>query len=897
MDGRLRRVVEAVSDGEPIDWAAVRRRFADPKSGDYCTHLETVSAIGRLAPPRDAAHAEVREPPWVVCVLAVAAVQIALGIVGFLVYRPYSYINALRLLTVLAFAGVGLVLRQNRENVRARHLGAVFLLTSFGFSRAAYGTLVDAWEPSAGVASLLRTGFAVDAWSPYFIWQFVRRFPATVRFTTIDRTAIAFTNVVGAIGTALFAVNLWAVLTHPATGVAATFALNHEEGQRFSATLFALKLPALPLLVVRARSALADERRRVWFFVVAMIVGTAPMSLEVILEALIPSYTAFLRASDAALTVMVTMVVGPMLALPFVTAYAVLVHRLLEVRVAVRHGVRYLLARWTLAGLTATPFTLLAVHVYARRNDSIVAVVSDGRGIVLMAMVALGCTLLASRTFLMTVLDRWFDRRGIDRSSVLARAGERFRLVRTRSELVVVFTEAAESALNAPTSVYWFDERRGAYVPWDRSGPRLSAESALVTVLMQEPSLAVLRTDGTQSLARFLPALETRWLADSNACAIAPIRHAGAERPAALIAFGPRRDAIRYSRDDERFVAALASATGIALDNLRLKAEAVRDDEGNEFGTLCPRCRRVDEFVEGQRTCTCGGELQAASVPRQISGKFRVDSLLGAGGMGVVYLANDVVLHRPVALKTLPTVSAEAMTRLGREARTMAALSHPNLAMILGQESWRGTPILVCEYLPGGTLQQKIISAPLGVDETLMLGLTLLDALGYMHSHGVLHRDVKPSNVAFTIDNIPKLLDFGLTDLFELARSTSDATAPPWAVSQASGLAGTLAYLPPQAFDGAAPSAAFDLWALAVVLFESIVGRHPFASGSETTHNICRGKFVVPMGDTTPRVVSEFLRRALNPSADRQFHSARAMRDALMATRAASANEGPANAR
>src|SRR5262249_6919120 len=133
----------------------------------------------------------------------------------------------------------------------------------------------------------------------------------------------------------------------------------------------------------------------------------------------------------------------------------VLVHRLLEVRVAIRLGLHYLFAKWTLLVFTLMPFAFLASHVYVRRNDSVADVVSDRRGVMLAGLVGLGAMLLAGKTSLLRMLDRWFDRRGADRTAVLAQSGVALRLIRTRSELVACASEAAESALNASATIYF----------------------------------------------------------------------------------------------------------------------------------------------------------------------------------------------------------------------------------------------------------------------------------------------------------------------------------------------------------------------------------------------------------------------------------------------------------
>ena len=176
-ESQLESVAEAVSDGERVDWGTVRRRFAGEVPDDYLTNLEALSRLAEPGGGTGKVQEPVRDRLWVRILLAFAVVQIVLGIAGHLAYRPDSWVNVLRLLTIVTFAGVGLVLWRNRTNVRARYLGAVFLLYAFGFSRNPFGLLVEAWLPPSSIATLLAEGLAVDAWAAYFVWRFVQRLP------------------------------------------------------------------------------------------------------------------------------------------------------------------------------------------------------------------------------------------------------------------------------------------------------------------------------------------------------------------------------------------------------------------------------------------------------------------------------------------------------------------------------------------------------------------------------------------------------------------------------------------------------------------------------------------------------------------------------------------------
>ena len=160
-----------------------------------------------------------------------------------------------------------------------------------------------------------------------------------------------------------------------------------------------------------------------------------------------------------------------------------------------------------------------------------------------------------------------------------------------------------------------------------------------------------------------------------------------------------------------------------------------------------------------------GGTLIVSAAPHTLRGVYRFDRRLGSGGMGVVYLARDLNLDRPVAIKTLPSVTPEQAARLRVEARAMAAVHHPNLAVIHGVETWQGTPFLIQEFLPGGTLSDRLRGGPLAIDAALRLCGTIAEALDQLHSAGIIHRDVKPSNIGFTDRDVPKLFDFGLAKL------------------------------------------------------------------------------------------------------------------------------------
>jgi serine/threonine protein kinase len=185
--------------------------------------------------------------------------------------------------------------------------------------------------------------------------------------------------------------------------------------------------------------------------------------------------------------------------------------------------------------------------------------------------------------------------------------------------------------------------------------------------------------------------------------------------------------------------------------------------------------------------------------------------------MGTAYLARDLGLDRTVVIKALPRRSATTTRQLEGEARAMAKVTDYRLAMIFGVETWRGAPLLVMEYLAGGTLADRLRLGPAPYADMLQAGAILANGLQVLHDNRMLHRDIKPSNIAFTSEGLPKLLDFGLASFRD---STDESTE----------LAGTPLYLSPEAVQGGSPGPADDVWSLSLVLYEAIAGEHPFAS-------------------------------------------------------------------
>ena len=270
-------------------------------------------------------------------------------------------------------------------------------------------------------------------------------------------------------------------------------------------------------------------------------------------------------------------------------------------------------------------------------------------------------------------------------------------------------------------------------------------------------------------------------------------------------------------------------------------------------------------------------------MPVSVGERFRqyhVIERVGEGGMGVVYRARDTRLERDVALKFITHAAAldpERRDRLRREARALAALNHPNILTIYDIGDDDGLPFLVIEWVDGGALNASQLSRPLSMREFERIALPIADALGAAHDRGIVHRDVKPTNVLVSSDGRIKLADFGLAKFRDVGQ---DAT-------RSLGIVGTVAYMSPEQANGHDVGPASDVFSFGVLAYELLTGQRPFvgAGPGDVIAAIVSGRRA-PLAerrrDLPPRLVA-VIERCLAHEARDRFESGTTLAAAIRA--------------
>jgi tRNA A-37 threonylcarbamoyl transferase component Bud32 len=661
---------------------------------------------------------------------------------------------------------------------------------------------------------------------------------------------------------------------------------------------------------------LADvtERRRVRVLVMGMLVGLAS-GLPIVLffwsrSGVDLTHSLFGSPLFAAGTVL-------LLACPASFAYAILRHRLFDAGTVIRQGVQYALARQVLLSLVPALAVLLALDLLLH-SDLSVGDVLQARGWIYGAIAGVALLARFRRRVWLHQLDRHFFRERYDAQRLLHDVAHRSREAGDLADVASHVVNSIERALHPTCAAILMRAPRAAAFDTVASVEcaalmPLPSDSTVIGLLRLLKKPINLDPDEGGQLAQDLPDAEREILARAPIELLVPIAmHQQADarnaRCEALIALGPRRSEEPFSQEDYDLLSAVADSLAMVLDRETPARAVLSHAAGHATGHAsehatanlhvreCPECGACYDadidICEHDDVTTV-----ARALPRRLADRYRLDRRIASGGMGTVYEAFDQSLDRRVAAKVLlPELlhSQEAAKRFEREARLAASLTHPHIVTVhdFGVTS-SGSGFLVMERLEGGTLRARLARGlQFAPEDALRVLRGVASAVEFAHQRQLVHRDLKPENIflvrgtdALTMD-APKVLDFGLAralapSALVISSYQKSVISSHERLTQSGVLVGTLQYMPPEQLRGEEATAAWDLWALALIAYEMLTGTLPFSGHLGAA--AARGQdaaIAASLEGTLAAARETFVRAlALDPSA--RYPSASALVDAL----------------
>jgi eukaryotic-like serine/threonine-protein kinase len=687
-----------------------------------------------------------------------------------------------------------------------------------------------------------------------------------------------------------------------------------------------------------------DSRRRIKWVIAGAMIALIPFVLI---------HLVFIVAgigSDRTYFLGVPLVFLAMLCIPVSIGAAVWKDQLFDIRVLVRRGLQYLFARTALRALLVLPIALLLFSIFSNPNRTVAQVLTQGSGWVNVLLIGVIAATLYSRPRLKTWLDRRFFREDYQQEQVLLRLIDEVRQQDSLAEIAQLVSARVNSVLH-PTSLHVFYRERGdgefvstgsASEPSLQSGLSeqqtrvMDGDAAQRHLSPQEALLRML--DGSRLIHDFpsglrsglpsdgsdLPVDERSRLENLGVRLIVPITGTR-DRLVGVLLLGARMSDEPYSATDRRLLEGVAAQIGLVYENqhlrerVRLETDVRRDvlgrlaEQGVSLLKECPTCGACYDSTTDH--CAHDGAELILTLPveRTLDGKYRMERALGRGGFGAVYEATDLRLQRRVAAKLMMGSSfgnATALRRFEREARAAARIDHRHITRVYDYGAvGSGGAYLIMELVAGRTwraeLQRSVVIAPARSAEWFR---QLLEGLQFAHSMGVVHRDLKPENVMIVesaggsaeLKDEPndelKIMDFGLAKVLRGETGVTES------LTEAGAVMGTFGYMAPEVFTGGAVDERADIFAIGVMVVETLVGGRPFGGQTpqEILTKVLHSEYHLPGESNEIRALDAVVQRCLaKDPRDRYGSAAEVARDLVpsLARCAQLAPRGPVAAR
>jgi len=810
---------------------------------------------------------------------------------------PALWFYSHRLIYVLApacFFLMGLfVFLLKPDDKPALLLGLWFGALSNGFPAELY-MLLPAWLMWVVVASSLLRWFLVPLCLHFFLIfpersPLLRRFPRLASYLYVPYLLIFLPN------NAIYHV-LWAISPDRAVAFSQGFPLFFPT-QLLGFAYFAAGILSL---VFTYRRASLPSRRKVRVILAGTIAGFLPVFIWYAVTLLFGHTRVGVWMYSWALPAVLT----AMLLVPPAYAYAILRHRVIPVSLIIRRGFQYLLAKNVLRTLIALPVIGLILTTLANRDRTLSDILFRNSLYFYVTLMVAAAVSFLFRKRLNDWIDRKFFREQYNQETILRGLIEEVKKHDSLAEMSRLVSQKVESALH-PKRIYLFyrEEETGdlplGYSSGGTSGELRIPEEFRLLRLMEGQAAA---QEFPLPQKNDLPDIEREWLSGLGTRLIVPL--VGTDnRLAGLFLLGEKKSEVPYTARDRDLLEALAGQIALVYENSRLKERVYRErkikqevlgrfEEGRvNLMKECPRCGAC--FDSSVPSCTRDGSELTFSMPveRTVEGRYRLERLIGKGGMGAVYEATDLRLNRRVAIKILSGSmfgNREALRRFEREAQTSARLHHPNIITlydygVLGT----GGAYLVLELVFGETLG-RLIRREGRVDPQVSAELfaQVLEGVQAAHQAGVIHRDLKPDNILISQGKDGqiqvRLLDFGLAKI--RSPELTDTNSPTAPVTTPGTVLGTFGYMSPEQLTGAAVDERSDLFSVGVMVVEALTGRRPFSGKTyhELLTSILHGAFHLPTDSPGAERLDAVLQNCMAKDRGDRFSSAAAMQRELI---------------
>jgi hypothetical protein len=661
---------------------------------------------------------------------------------------------------------------------------------------------------------------------------------------------------------------------------------------------------ALVVLTLQYRRAGELSRRKLRIILVGSLVGIGSLVVFVTLSV-------WFNLSEKHPTLHLAMMTTMDLlqcALPLSFAYAIVRHQVIPVNLIIRRGLQYLLAKNALRLAVALPVAGLVLSIISKR-DRPLAEIMFGGSLYFYLFIAAVALALVFRKRLGEWVDRKFFRESYNQEKILRELTDDVKKLDSIPEMSRRVTERVTAALHpAETFLFYREEGTHDLSLTYTSGGTIAAKHEL-KIPEEFRLLRFMEDQGSAQEFPFpqknsLPQSEKTWLAGLGTRLIVPLTGTD-ERLAGLLLLGEKKSEVPYTAGDRELLERLAGQIAIVYENVRLKNRVDRDRKikhevlarvaGQDMNVLkeCPRCGACFDMTA--QTCPADGTELTLPLPveRTIETRYRLERLLGKGGMGAVYEATDLRLHRKVAVKILTGSmfgNSEALRRFEREAQASARLHHPNIVTVhdYGLLSTEGA-YLVMELVAGETLgarlkRERQLAPAVAAD---LFG-QILDGLHAAHAAGVVHRDLKPENVLLSPSETGgarvHLLDFGLAKLTQTLPADSHSPTAAAPVTTPGAVMGTFGYMSPEQLTGGAVDERTDLFSIGVMVVEAVTGRRPFTGTTyhELLTNILNAPYRLEAAAPAAAPLDAALQKSLAKDRAARFASAAAMRQELI---------------